>query len=339
MIWHPFSLSVLSLDLLGLLLMLAALPAVLDVAAAWTPSASDAAQIRRELRAEAAALNVRWALVFFSAATLIWIAAVSGGLVELVPGAMCGTGVMQAMAERGPRALALRLLALWVGYQWAVLEGLNRRLPDAALAPLVARVTCVVLPVALLAVVDTYQALAHLNAREPVSCCSVVYDQFRSLAEAREWAGMSDRSLVGGALALGLALLAAAAAVWRGPQRIGRAAVLAVAGFVWSTVSALTLVRVLSAYYYGVLHHHCPWCLFLPEHHRIGYLMFGLLAAAALEAPAALTAALCGDRVPGADGRARRAAAVTALAAICFALLTFIPPLVWRWRFGVWMSG
>ncbi|MEE4608014.1 MAG: hypothetical protein V2L15_03935, partial [Desulfobacteraceae bacterium] len=306
MIWHPLSLSVLTLDLLALLLMIAALPAVLDVAAAWTPSASDAAQIRRELGAETAALNVRWALVFFLVATLVWIAAVSGVLVELVPGAMCGTGVMQAMAARGPRALALRMLAVWVGYQWRVLERLNRRLSDAALAPLVARVSCVVLPVALLAVADTYQALAHLNAQAPVSCCSVVYDQFRSLAEAHEWAGVSDRSLVGGTLALGLALLAAAAAVWRGPQRVGRAAVLAVLGPVWSAVAALTLVRVLSAYYYGVLHHHCPWCLFLPEHHRIGYLLFGLLAAATLEAPAALTAARCGDRVPAANERARR---------------------------------
>lgn len=339
MIWHPFSLSVLALDLLALLLMLAALPAVLDVAAGWTPSASDAAQIRRELGAEAAALNVRWALAFFSAATLIWIAAVSGALVELVPGAMCGTGVMQAMAERGPRAVALRLLAVWVGYQWAVLEGLNRRLPEAALAPLVARVSCVVLPVVLLAVVDTFQALAHLNAREPVSCCSVVYDQFRSLAEARQWAGVSDRGLVGATLALGLALLTAGAAVWRSPPRAGRAALLALLGPVWSAVAALTLVRVLSAYYYGVLQHHCPWCLFLPEHHRIGYLLFGLLAAVTLEAPAALAASRCAGRVPGAETRARRAAAVAALAAVGFVLLTFIPPLLWRWRFGVWMSG
>jgi hypothetical protein len=52
-----------------------------------------------------------------------------------------------------------------------------------------------------------------------------------------------------------------------------------------------------------------------------------------------MTAARCAGRVPGAETRARRAAAVAALAVIGFALLTFMPPLVWRWRFGVWMSG
>jgi hypothetical protein len=339
MIWHPFGLSVLALDLLALLLMCTGLPAALDAASAWAPAGSDAAQIRRELGAETAFFKMRWAMIFFFVATLIWIAAVSGVLVELVPGAMCGTGVLQAMAELGPRALSLRMLALWVGYQWAVLEGLHRRLADAALAPLVARLFCAVLPLALLAAVDTAQGLAHLNTRDPVSCCSVVYDQFRSLAEAGRWAGISDRGLVGGTLVLGLSLLTVAGAVRHRPQRVARAGVLAVVGPVWSALAALTLVRVLSAYYYGVLHHHCPWCLFLPEQHRIGYLLFGLLAAVALEAPAALTAARCAGRVPGAEGRGRRAAAVAALAAIGFTLFTFIPPLVWRWRFGVWMSG
>ena len=343
MILHPLSLTVMVLDLLALLLMLTALPAALDVAAAWAPGTRDEGQLRREAGAETAALQARWALAFFLVATLVWVMAVSSVLPGLVPGAMCGTGVLQAMGGRGPCALLLRLGALWLGYLWLAVEGLNRRLPEAVLAPVVARLFCAVLPLVLLGAVDAFQALAALNTRDPVSCCSIVYDQFRSLDEARRWAGLSDRTLVAGTLVLGVGLLLAAAAVWRRPDHVGRAGWLAAAGLAWSAAAAVTLVRVLSAYYYGVLHHHCPWCLFLPEHHRAGYLLFGLLAVTALEAPAALVAArlAVGQKVliTAAKRRTRRAAAAAALAAILFALLTFIPPLVWRWRFGVWMGG
>ncbi len=97
-----------------------------------------------------------------------------------------------------------------------------------------------------------------------------------------------------------------------------------------------------AAYHYEVLQHRCPWCLFLPEHGRVGYLLFAALLAAALEGPVALFSAKAGLSHPQLSSEAQRrcrTAAVRVLAAnaVFFGLAVF-PAILWRLRYGVWMA-
>ena len=110
----------------------------------------------------------------------------------------------------------------------------------------------------------------------------------------------------------------------------------------WLPVAAMTLVNVLSAYHYEVLSHHCPWCLFLAEHRLVGYPLYGALWLIGLEG---LTILLLPRIVSGFEqvnqhalDRCLRAARMIAIAEIIFLVFTLTPAVIWRLRFGVWMT-
>jgi hypothetical protein len=163
------------------------------------------------------------------------------------------------------------------------------------------------------------------------------------VTEANGAAGLSDAVWVWGFSLSGLLLLIAAGWATLNRRPTGAAArLLAMTALLWVPLAAVALVRVLAAYHYGVLHHHCPWCLFLPEHHGVGYPLFGSLAVAALEGPAAWAAAAISARFPSVAGagaaRVQQSGRWMVVAVFLFFLLSVGPALLWRLRFGVWMG-
>ena len=90
-------------------------------------------------------------------------------------------------------------------------------------------------------------------------------------------------------------------------------------------------------------HHHCPWCLFLPDYHFVGYPLFGALAVIAVEGVLVffLPLSVKGQKrlLSPALQRSRRACTRMLAAFSIFMLLAGLPPLIWRFRYGVWMGG
>jgi len=339
MLIHPLTLAIAAADLAATALLAAAAWHAAAVASGWRPAAADAEQLRLERRAEAGSLLARWGAALFLLAGLLLIAAVAASLPAVVPGAMCGTGVVQATGGAADRALALRLLALVLLALWRAGDRLDRGAPRAPLAPQAARLLLLAVPVAVVAAVGTWRALAALDVHTPVECCAAVYDTAASAREARTTGGLSDGALLAAAAAGWLLLLVSAVGSWR--TRIATQRLAAAAAAAWTPLAALALVRVLSAYHYGVLHHHCPWCLFLPEHRLVGYPLFGALLLVLLDAPAAALALSWGRRADetAAAALARAAARRRQAALLLFALLAAGPPLWWRWAHGVWLTG
>lgn len=345
MIWHPLVLAVVGLDLLGLLALLFAAAAALQVLLNWAPGSAAAAQIALERRAETAEMAAGWGFWALLGASLVLVVGITNVLPELVPGAMCGTGVLQATAGSGARALGFRFGALVLLYGWRMLEAVNHRHPLRPLTLPAARLLLLALPLCLLATGATFQALAGLDVHQPVDCCAVVYDQFRPPELAGRSAGLPDRLWVGLFALGGGVLIALALKLARAPDPVqGRwPGVLAAAGLLWAGAAAVALVRVLAAYTYEVLHHYCPWCLFLPEHRFVGFPLFGLLMLTVLEGCGVWTLALvarrCGLPLPSAASRLRAGGWRILWAAVLFSLLAAAPALWWRWRFGVWIGG
>lgn len=340
---HPLLMGVAVMDGLSLLFLIASALTALRILSGWTPGSADRRQIELETAAEGAALHARIAFGFFAVSTVVLIAAMANALPPIVPGAMCGTGVLQATDGRGGRALLFRLLGLVALYLWRTTEDLNRAQPESPLAVSQARALLLAPPAVFLGVMDTVRAAGALSSHGPVSCCAVIYDQVRSVTGTGRTAGIPDGVWVWGFVATGLLLLGAAgwAAAARRPSRTS-ARLLAVAAILWAPVAAIALVRALAAYHYGVLHHHCPWCLFLVDHHGVGYPLFGALAIIVLEGPAAWVAAGIGWRHPAiaesAALRVRRSGRRIVIAVLLFFLLSTGPALLWRARFGVWMG-
>jgi hypothetical protein len=255
------------------------------------------------------------------------------------------------MKGEGARALALRGLALAALWAWRSLDGVNRAHPRPPSVPLVARWHLLALPLLALAVLATLRALLALDPHVAVDCCQVVYDNFSSPADARHSLGLSDSAWLwltglGAAALAGLALIA-----WRRIRSEGRRAgrglprgwLILTLTILWLPVAALTLVRVLAAVHYEVLHHHCPWCLFLPEHGAVGYPLFGALIVIGLEAIAFVAVGEAAHRAPGlrvaARQRQRHALQGLVVALLVFLAFSYAPTFLWRLTHGVWMHG
>jgi hypothetical protein len=200
------------------------------------------------------------------------------------------------------------------------------------------------LPFFLLAVITTFRSILRIDSHQAVNCCAIVYDQFGNLAAAQQIAGIPNAFWVRTFWLLTFLMLLCAVWSLKTKRTNGETAVgfLAVISIVWVPIAAITLVRVHAAYFYQVLHHHCPWCLFLPEHKFVGVPLFGLLIIITMEGPlsylAAKTAANFPDLLPRARRRSKLAGLRLILAAVTYAGMVALPAIYWKLFYGVWLE-
>ena len=344
MYWHPLLLAVISAQSVALFLLLAAGLTSFRTTLHWQPAAADRRQLALEAAAETASILGRaafWLLLFAAILLLFGIANVFH---EDIPGAMCGTGVCQAMGGGSTRLLLFSGILLAVMGLWYEMDKLNRMQATIPLTQFNARLFLVVLPVAVLTLQQTYDSFAGIRPQRAVDCCAVVYDQFPTLLQAKSIFGVADAWWMAAfiflsMLFLGLSVLMNPATVKN--QRLRFA--LGLLCMLWLPVAALTLVNILSAYHYQVLHHHCPWCLFLPEHSLVGYPLYGAMGLIGMEGLTIFGLPRMVRENPQAYGhaldRCLRAARRLPIAGAFFMILALAPAIVWRLRFGVWLSG
>ena len=344
MIRHPLLIAVIVGDLLSLLLWLGAAGSAFQIVIKWVPQSAEREQIQLERRAETARLSAKFSLAVFFLSTALLIIGITNVLPEIVPGAMCGTGVLQATDGLGGRALMYRFFVFFIMTLWLTYEKLNLSQPDAPLTRYNSRILLLALPFFVAAVIQTFRGILRIDSHQPVDCCAMVYDQFGNLAAARQIAGIPDTFWVWTFCMLTALMLSCA--VWslttkraNGERATGSLAVITV---IWVPIAAITLVRVYAAYFYQVLHHHCPWCLFLPEHKFVGVVLFGALIFITIEGPisylAAKTAVNFPKLLPGAIRRSRLAGLRLLLATVFYTGMVALPPLYWRLQYGVWLG-
>ena len=341
---HPLLMAVFMTDLLTFLLILGAAATAFRIVLYWAPQDSGEAQLRLQTQSEAAALAVAWAFGLHLLATAALVYGITNILPGMVPGAMCATGVMQAMGTGGARTVIFRLLGLAILWAWRRMENVNQSGPEGLLVSVNARMILLALPVFGLALQASWQAALAMDLQQPVDCCAVVYDQFTTLQEARLSMGFADPVWLAVFGLLTVALAACALTAWKTPSRRWVSMVLPALAAAWLPVAAITMARVFAACHYGVLHHHCPWCLFLPEHRLAGFPIWAAWMLVAMEAPAALVLTAIAIRHPSAVNRAALhqagcAARNALLALVVFVLLAAGPTLWWRMHYGMWLIG
>lgn len=345
MIWHPLVLAVLVMDMLSLVLIVPAAATSFSILVKWAPHSSDRSQLRLERRAETATIRAGWGVGIFIFATVLLVYGISNVFPFLVPGAMCGTGVIQATGGICERAVLFRLLTAGLMYFWLVLEQLNRAYPRAPFVKLNARILLLSLPFLIVALSDTGRALIYMDAQQPVDCCARVYDQVRVLTENKIQNDILESLQMGSFWVLTALLMIHT--LW---LRLSQSAVtgklagwLVILVMLWLPLAVILLINNFSAYYYKVLHHHCPWCLFLSQHGYVGFFLFATLAIIALEGPVAFVMAKIAGGYPGvkplALQRFRRACFRLLIAVCAYVMMVSLPALVWRIRYGLWMAG
>jgi hypothetical protein len=345
MLTHPLVLAVVVCDTGAVLLLVLAAVTSAKVISDWRPGAPTWEQLRLERRAEESSLLGRWATTALVLGSLVLVVGLANVFPRIVRGAMCGTGVVQATGGLATRALGLRLLSLLILGAWHLVDHLDRSAPRSPLVMTSARLLLFAIPVVAVAVFTTFSSLLSLDVLTPVDCCSVVFEQFRPVLESITSKGLPDVFLVWLCLGTGFAL--GLVGVWIALHPFGALAqstmALGLLTLIWVPVAFLSMVNVFSAYHYGVLHHRCPWCLFLGENNLVGFFVFGALLVVLFEglrAPlAARIVVTCPDLTEKARRRVRMGAIRTLVAMVSYAALAGGPALAWRLAYGVWMGG
>lgn len=341
MIWHPLTWSFWMVTAAGTLLYLLAASRAVDVTLNWSPASADKAQLRREQRAESATLLGRGALMCLTTATLVGLVGICLIWHNVVSGAMCGTGVMQAMGTDGVRASIFWTAALLVLYSWWTLDRIGGDHPQGVLTRTSLRVLITAAPFLALGLFYAWQALMRIDTIPAVSCCAAVYDRVLDGTASLSSRWIANFSLWGN-LAGTLVLLLLVAATIRKPDNRSAGALFALA-VIWTPMSVVAVKTTWAAYYYQVLSHPCPWCLFLPAYGGVGFLIFGCLTVAVLESLTVGLTRYVRLRHPALTASAnrfsKRAALRIAIALIGFSLLTVGPAVTWRLRTGVWLHG
>jgi len=345
MIAHSLLISVVLLDLISLAAILSAAVTGFRILLNWNPGSADTGQILLERKSEVAAIAGRLGLAGLLFSSTLLLIGISNILPEIIPGAMCGTGVCQSADGLFGRAIMFRLSSMAVLFVWLGIDQLNRTQPKAPLTMLGARILLIGVPLQIMAFVDTLNGSLGMDVRNPVDCCTLVYDRLNTGASGMELSGLPEASEVWAFIVLSVLVITFGTAVAAGPRfrNTPTVSLLGILSILWTPVAVYTLIHIFSAYIYGVLQHQCPWCLFLAEHHFIGFILFFCVAVVGLEGLFAWIATGLRTHYPELENacsvRIRSAALRLIGTAVIFCLVTGLPALLWRTRYGVWIFG
>lgn len=344
MIRHPLLLSVITIDVLSLLLVAAATVSALRIVTRGSDEYSANGRIALGGKSGTASIQGRAGLALLALSTFLLIFGIAGVLPKIVPGAVCGQGVLQATNGAMGRALALRGAVLGLLAVWHLLDRLNRSQPESPLAKVAARSLLLASPVAVLAVYDTFQAILRLDVNRPVDCCTAVYGQIRNMDSAGGGGSVPDAYWIWGLALGGIAIVFVGLHLWRAsrPLGAGMTGFVSLVTILWVPVAATSLLQSFAIYHYRFPREPCAWCLFLPENRLVGYLLFGTLIVVAVEACAAFICSTLAAKYPAFESETRKRTRTgrlrIALAALLFLALAGIPAIVWRLQVGFWIK-
>jgi hypothetical protein len=178
-------------------------------------------------------------------------------LVPHVPGAMCLAGIHQLDTPWSFVASALKILApLAYGY-WLVINALDRRLSSQ---PLMRQKLRLLMPIALLAIIEGYLDLRVLGAVEPrsVTCCTSLFDMPTTpIATAL---ATSTSVWMWGFVLLATAVVGMAALVGRCPT-LPRRVALGASAAAAPVCLVLAVHTKLSPLLLDAPYHHCVFCV------------------------------------------------------------------------------
>ncbi len=248
--------------LLGLLTL--AFVSAIQILRHWDFHSTSTAQYRLEKRAYLVVL-----IVLFSLIAKITLLPFFGYMVDelaaIVPGAMCGAGVISANGFGSP-LLALKVVILALGGTWLIVNKEDLAAVDYPHFIAKFRFFLVIYLFVLVETVLDVLYLSSISTLSPVQCCSKIF-------------GVSG----GGGLPLGLDTslllvlfyLLSALILVLAFARYSLPSLLANAAFLYLGYHAV--VEFFGTYVYELPTHKCPFCMLQGEYYYVGYLIWGCL--------------------------------------------------------------
>ena len=187
-------------------------------------------------------------------------------LSDLIPGAMCGAGVVKAN-EYGNPLLALKIIILFLSALWLSMNSID--LKEKNYPYLKLKSWFFVLIFFLLSTEYLLDILyfTHIETTNPVSCCSVIFGQTGG-ANGLPFGLDIPKLLILFYLLFALVIL----------TTVSELAVMSIiASLLFGVIAYYAVVYFFGTYIYELPTHLCPFCMLQDHYFYVGYLLWGLL--------------------------------------------------------------
>lgn len=246
-------------------LLLIAFVVTLGLLKKWDFNAFTAEQFKLENRAYLV-MTIIFFVILLKVVLLPYFVYTIDNLSSLIPGAMCGAGVIKANSY-GNSLLVLKIIILFLGGLWLSVNSVD--LGAKNYPYLKVKSWFFVLIFILLSTEFTLDILyfTHIETSNPVTCCSVIFGQIGG-ANGLPF-GLDIPKLM---ILFYLLFILLFLAIFT-----DNALLTIVTSILFAGVSYYAVVYLFGTYIYELPTHQCPFCMLQDHYYYVGYVVWGLL--------------------------------------------------------------
>lgn len=270
MLLHPGVIALLTGSVVAMTLLVSAGAFGYAIVRRWDIKSSSEDQLRLERRTYLISTLVKFAF-FFEIVSLFLFIYTADDLHNLLTGAMCATGSLNAN-DFGFPALYLKVLSLFLAAVWIGVNGMDEKAEDSPLTRPKYKFLLFALPFVLAG--DILQALFFMRIDPQVitSCCGTLFSEggagTASSLASFPVAAMKTVFF----LSAGFLIIAGIFAA-RNPSRAGTT-LFGLSSSAFFFIGIAAVVSFISPYYYQLPTHHCPFDMLQSGYHYVGYPLY-----------------------------------------------------------------
>jgi len=187
-------------------------------------------------------------------------------LSTLIPGAMCGAGVIKANAYGNP-LLSLKIVILFLSALWLSLNSMDLKAKNYPYVKLKSWFYLLIFFLLSSEFVLDILYFTHIETTNPVSCCSVIFGQTGG-ANGLPFGLDIPKLLILFYLLFALVVLTTVSEM---------AIISIVASILFGVIAYYAVVYFFGTYIYELPTHLCPFCMLQDHYYYVGYLIWGVL--------------------------------------------------------------
>ncbi len=187
-------------------------------------------------------------------------------LSNLIPGAMCGAGVIKAN-EYGNPLLVLKIIILFLSGLWLSMNGIDLKAKNYPYLKLKSWFFILIFLLLSGEFILDILYFTHIETTNPVSCCSVIFGQTGG-ANGLPFGLDIPKLLILFYLLFALVVL----------TTVSELAVMSIlSSLLFGVIAYYAVVHFFGTYIYELPTHLCPFCMLQDHYYYVGYLLWGLL--------------------------------------------------------------
>lgn len=187
-------------------------------------------------------------------------------LSDLIPGAMCGAGVIKANAYGNP-LLSLKISTFFLSGLWLSINSLDLKAKNYPYIKLKSWLFVILFLLFSVELILDILYFSNIETTNPVSCCSVIFGQTAG-ANSLPFGLDVTKLLMLFYLLFVLVILSI----------VSNLAILSIfASLFFGVVAYYSVVYFFGTYIYELPTHKCPFCMLQNSYYYVGYLLWGLL--------------------------------------------------------------